>query len=166
MIPDIKQLTPFLTLKTVNTDKFKTERLSVTIEIKPDKRLTPISRFVFSVLKRGCKKYQTLQELNIRLDELYSTTVTPFFFAGAGLHRIGFVAEMLGDEYTNENLCTITGIEEIAEHLFVSESYLFRLFQKELHQTPKKFIMKKRLLLPLMAISNCSIALVATLAAT
>ena len=50
-------------------------------------------------------------------------------------------------KYTNENLCTITGIEEIAEHLFVSESYLFRLFQKELHQTPKKYIMKKRLLL-------------------
>ena len=50
-------------------------------------------------------------------------------------------------KYTNNNLCTVTGIEEIAEHLFVSESYLFRLFQKELHQTPKKYIMEKRLLL-------------------
>ena len=50
-------------------------------------------------------------------------------------------------KYTNENLCTITGIEEIANHLFVSESYLFRLFQKKLHQTPKKYIMEKRLLL-------------------
>ncbi len=50
-------------------------------------------------------------------------------------------------KYTNENLCTITGIEEIAGHLFVSESYLFRLFQKELHQTPKKYILEKRLLL-------------------
>ena len=50
-------------------------------------------------------------------------------------------------KYTNENLCTITGIEEIANHLFVSESYLFRLFKKELHQTPKKYIMEKRLLL-------------------
>ena len=50
-------------------------------------------------------------------------------------------------KYTNDNLCTITGIDEIAEHLFVSESYLFRLFQKELHQTPKKYIMEKRLLL-------------------
>lgn len=49
--------------------------------------------------------------------------------------------------YTNDNLCTLTGIREIAEHLFVSESYLFRLFQKELHQTPKKYIMEKRLLL-------------------
>lgn len=50
-------------------------------------------------------------------------------------------------QYINENLCTIDEIGEIAGHLFVSESYLFRLFQKELHQTPKKYIMEKRLLL-------------------
>ena len=136
MIPNIKQLTPFLTLKTVNTDKFKTERFSVTIEIKPDKRLTPISRFVFSVLKRGCKKYQTQQELNIRLDELYSTTVTPFFFAGAGLHRIGFVAEMLGDEYTNENL-----FEGVAELLF---ELLWNPLLDENNQFLNKYIESER----------------------
>ena len=50
-------------------------------------------------------------------------------------------------KYTNDNLCTIGGIEEIASHLFVSESYLFRLFRKELHQTPKKYILEKRLLM-------------------
>jgi AraC-like DNA-binding protein len=49
--------------------------------------------------------------------------------------------------YINENLCTIRSIKEIAHHLFVSESYLFRLFKEELHQTPKKYIMEKRLLL-------------------
>ena len=50
-------------------------------------------------------------------------------------------------KYINENLCAIQKIEEVAEHLFVSESYLFRLFQKELHQTPKKYILEKRLLM-------------------
>ncbi len=49
--------------------------------------------------------------------------------------------------YINENLCTITDVAEIAGKLFVSESYLFRLFKKELHQTPKKYIREKRLLL-------------------
>ena len=49
-------------------------------------------------------------------------------------------------KYINENLYTIQHIENIANHLFVSESYLFRLFQKELHQTPKKYILEKRLL--------------------
>ena len=50
-------------------------------------------------------------------------------------------------KYTNENLCTVTGIKEISDQLYISESYLFRLFQNELHQTPKKYIMEKRLLL-------------------
>ncbi len=50
-------------------------------------------------------------------------------------------------KYINENLCTIQRIEQVADHLFVSESYFFRLFQKELHQTPKKYILEKRLLM-------------------
>jgi AraC-like DNA-binding protein len=48
--------------------------------------------------------------------------------------------------YINENLNRIGGTKEIADHLFISESYLFRLFRNELHQTPKKYIMDKRLL--------------------
>lgn len=49
--------------------------------------------------------------------------------------------------YINENLCTLAGVEEIANRLFISEGYLFKLFRKELHQTPKRYIMEKRLLL-------------------
>ena len=49
--------------------------------------------------------------------------------------------------YINENLCTLSGVEEVANHLFISESYLFRIFKSELHQTPKKYILEKRLLM-------------------
>ena len=50
-------------------------------------------------------------------------------------------------QYINENLFSLRDVGEIAEHLFVSESYLFRLFKKELHQTPKQYIGEKRLLM-------------------
>ncbi len=49
--------------------------------------------------------------------------------------------------YINDHLLTIKSISEIADRLFVSESYLFQLFKKEIHQTPKKYITDKRLLL-------------------
>jgi len=49
--------------------------------------------------------------------------------------------------YINDHLCTLSGIGEIAKYLFTSESNLFRIFKRELHQTPKKYIMEKRLLL-------------------
>jgi AraC-like DNA-binding protein len=45
--------------------------------------------------------------------------------------------------YINENLYTLGGTGEVARHLFVSESYLCRLFQKELHQTPKRYIRER-----------------------
>lgn len=49
--------------------------------------------------------------------------------------------------YINDRLLTVKSVSEIAEHLFVSEGYLFQLFKKEIHQTPKKYITDKRLLL-------------------
>lgn len=49
-------------------------------------------------------------------------------------------------DYINKNLFTLKNVEEISAYLFVSESYFFRLFKSELHQTPKKYIMDKRLL--------------------
>ena len=47
----------------------------------------------------------------------------------------------------NESLTKDIQIGEIAERLFVSESYLFRLFKQELHRSPKKYLNNKRLLL-------------------
>lgn len=48
--------------------------------------------------------------------------------------------------YINENLFTIKSVEEIAKRLFVSSSFLFRIFKKELKTSPKKYINDKRLL--------------------
>lgn len=48
--------------------------------------------------------------------------------------------------YIAENLFSIKGISEISKQLYVTESYLFRLFKKELKTSPKKYISDKRLL--------------------
>ena len=48
--------------------------------------------------------------------------------------------------YINENLFTITDVEEIAQALYISPSNLYYLFRTSLHQTPKKYVTEKRLL--------------------
>ena len=48
--------------------------------------------------------------------------------------------------YIGENLFTVKDISEVARAVFVTESYLFRLFNQELFKTPKKYITEKRLL--------------------
>ena len=46
----------------------------------------------------------------------------------------------------NDELYTIDGVVELAKKLFVTESYLFRIFKKELLRSPKQYINEKRLL--------------------
>ena len=48
--------------------------------------------------------------------------------------------------YINDNLFTLKDVEEIAKHLFITQSYLFRIFKQELKTSPKKYINDKRLL--------------------
>jgi AraC-like DNA-binding protein len=47
--------------------------------------------------------------------------------------------------YIDEHLMTITGIEEICEHLYISKSHLHHLFMEQMSTTPKRYIMEKRL---------------------
>lgn len=49
-------------------------------------------------------------------------------------------------QYINDNLFTLQSISEVSDSLFITESYLYRIFKKELHKSPKKYIRDKRLL--------------------
>lgn len=48
-------------------------------------------------------------------------------------------------EYINQNIFTISSVTEISDALYVTESYLFGIFKKLLHTSPKKYINAKRL---------------------
>ena len=65
--------------------------------------------------------------------------------AAEGARLSPLISEFLG--YVNRHLCSPLDIGQIADRLYVSESYLFRLFKKELHQTPQKYIREKRLMM-------------------
>jgi AraC-like DNA-binding protein len=49
-------------------------------------------------------------------------------------------------KYINSNLFSVKSISEVADALFITESYLHRIFKTELHKSPKKYINDKRLL--------------------
>lgn len=49
-------------------------------------------------------------------------------------------------DYINQNLYTITDLEQVARALYISPSYLYQLFRRGLHQTPGRYIADKRLL--------------------
>lgn len=47
--------------------------------------------------------------------------------------------------YINNSLFTLGSVAEVAGRLYMTESYLYRLFRQELHTTPHKYITEKRL---------------------
>lgn len=49
-------------------------------------------------------------------------------------------------EYINKNLFTVRDIKSLCSTINVSEQYLFRLFQSQLHISPHKYITTKRLM--------------------
>ncbi|MBQ9132577.1 MAG: helix-turn-helix domain-containing protein [Clostridia bacterium] len=109
--------------------------------------------------------FQRMDVYRERCDEksfetLLSHLVTELFYSvhlfsnesvGKGKSLSPLISDAL--QYMNESLYTIRSMEEVAAHLFISESYLFRRFKNELHQTPKQYMMNKRLLLARQHIS-------------
>lgn len=99
MYPYRKVLSPSLSLSTVKTDKFKSETLSVSLITPIDRRKSPLSLLALSVLKRGTEKYRTQGEINLRLDDLYATSISIKSLRCGNSNILGFTAEMLGEEY-------------------------------------------------------------------
>lgn len=48
-------------------------------------------------------------------------------------------------KYIDENLCEVEGIDELCRELYISKSYLHHLFVTELKNSPKQYILGRRL---------------------
>ncbi len=100
-------------LSAIQTDKFKTETLSVSIVMPTDKKVSPTSLLALSILKRGSERYKTLGELNLRLDELYATAISMKGQRLGNANILGFSADMLCEEYTDGKTDILGGVLDV-----------------------------------------------------
>ena len=117
MYPNKKTLAPSISLSAFQTDKFKTETLSVSLVTPIDKERSPLSLLVLSILKRGCEKYTTQGALNLRLDELYAASVSVRSHRCGNANILGFAAEMLCREYTDGKTDILGGVLEVLSQI-------------------------------------------------
>lgn len=110
----------------------------------------PLAEDVFrrcDLYRQGCSEEDFTRLLPHLLTELfYSLRV---FGESSPTSEGARLSPVISDflQYVNRHLDAPIDIGRVAADLFVSESYLFRLFKKELHQTPQKYIREKRLLM-------------------
>lgn len=84
-----------VTLHILQTDRFKTARLSISAVLPADRVLSPRMTLLFGVLRRGSRGFPSQLHLNRRLDELYGATLTIRNFHSGDSQVLGFTAEML-----------------------------------------------------------------------
>lgn len=106
-------------LNIIETDKFKTNYLSVNI-------ITPLSRetaaygaLLMQVLERGCKKYDTLAKISERLDNLYSANVYSRNYIRGEAQILGFAAEILDNEYAPDGTDILSGAVDMIGELLL-----------------------------------------------
>ena len=119
MIPKKKVISPSLILEAVQTDRFKTETLSVSIVTPMSREQTPLNVLALSTLKRGTEKFATQGQINKRLDELYATGIGIRMDRYGDLDLLGFSAEMLDSAYTDGKTDILDGtLDVIVQMLF------------------------------------------------
>lgn len=113
MIPQKSFPAPSIELNTIQTDRFKTETLSVTVSLPLEKLVTPLYSLVLSILKRGTEKYPTQGHINRRLDELYATGLSLRADRYGDNYVLGFSAELLDATYTDGEIDILDGVLEV-----------------------------------------------------
>lgn len=91
-------------LHIIDAPKFKTNLMSVYINIPLERETVTKAALLPAVLKRGCTKYPNIKEMSHRLDDLYGASVA----AGVRMKGDGevlyFSAEYISDKFAGENL--------------------------------------------------------------
>ena len=102
-----------------DTDKFKSENVSVYFSLPTCKEKSVARSLLLSVLKRGTEKYPTQRLINERLDELYATLVNLKNQKFDNVQLFGVSADIIYSSYTDgsENLFS-EALDVVSQILF------------------------------------------------
>ena len=126
--PIVTRISDGIVLRVLKTDRFKAGMLSVSVVLPIDRKKTPLTSLLLSVLRRGTEKYPSLALLNQRLDYLFGTGLSIRNFYRGDCQIIGFSADLLDASYlpAGEDLTegVVDLIEQILFHPLLDENGL------------------------------------------
>ena len=123
-----------VSLGVFNTDRFKSETLSLYLRLPVSKEESLIRSLLLSVLKRGCEKYPSQKDINLRLDELYASIITLENRKYDSEQLFGLSLDVVKSRYTDDGEDLLRGALNVAcemlfhplldENGFFSEDYV------------------------------------------
>jgi len=94
-----KEILPGVWLNHIQSSKFKTAVMSITMLAQMNRETAAMNALIPSVLMRGTSTYPDLEALNRRMDELYSADVSPVVRACGEIQCVGFMVSFAEAKY-------------------------------------------------------------------
>jgi len=91
-----------ITFYRINSEKFKTNRVDIFFLDRLERERASANAILPSVLKRGCSKFQTQRELEIRMEELYGAVVDGGCNKKGETQIVSFHMSHIADKYTGK----------------------------------------------------------------
>lgn len=93
---------PGISLTAIETDKFKSATLSATFLAPLEETTAARNALVPYVLRRGTRRYPTMGDINVKLEELYGGSLEAAVRKRGETQCVGFVGSFLDDAYALE----------------------------------------------------------------
>ncbi|NLE12458.1 MAG: insulinase family protein [Clostridiales bacterium] len=106
-----------VTLNVMETDKFKTNYLSVNFLVPLREETASLNSLIPRVLSRGSEKYPTLELFNKRLDYLYSASFSESVMRRGENQMIEFAAQFVDNVYAFDDTDITGGVIEMLDQL-------------------------------------------------
>ena len=90
-------------LHTINTNKFKTNLIAMFLSIPLKREDVTKNSLLASVLRRGCEKYKTQEEISKKLEEMYGAEFNCGLDKLGKNHVLKFYIESINDEFLPQN---------------------------------------------------------------
>lgn len=126
-----KEICEGVSFNYINDNRFKTERISVTLLVPLNKKTAAANALLACVLTRSCKKYPDFTKLSRKLDELYGATLYPSVRRIGDFQAITISIAGIDDKFSLDNssisyeltdlLCSIIFEPNIIDGHFVKE---------------------------------------------
>lgn len=110
-------IAPGVTLRAMQTDKFKTGCFSINFLRAHNADDAPSDALLPSVLLRGSQRYPDMQQISVRLDELYGASVGTLVRRKGEAKLFGFYADFIEDAFLPEGEAIFAQVVEFLEEL-------------------------------------------------
>ena len=105
-------------LSCITTDKFKSEYISLLFTLPLDSEAVQMNTLLIPVLCRGTERHKSKREINLHLDELYSTSIAVQNHRIGDMQQIGLTAHFPGGRYVGGGGILSDVLETMADLLY------------------------------------------------